>query len=80
MTRGGVLIILGMLLTMLTIIAFVILLIPDYTIDAQIKETESGVVYKLFYIDGMPCIYVTEGAGNAKTGGPSCDWSRWHGE
>lgn len=35
------------------------------------------VTYDLFYIKEMPCVYVEVGSGYAKTGGPSCDWSKW---
>lgn len=43
------------------------------------RTTEAGVSYRIFYIEEMPCVYVEQGYGNAKTGGPSCDWSKWKG-
>lgn len=46
-------------------------------IPGQIISSEAGVEYKEFMIKGMPCVYVTEGVGNDKTGGPTCDWSKW---
>lgn len=47
------------------------------SIPAELNVSESGIEYKYFTIDGMPCIYITEGVGQSKTGGPSCDWSKW---
>ena len=80
MQRGRLIIILGLSLLFFTILTIILVLIlPDKNIPSQIRETESGISYKLFYLEGMPCIYVTEGVGNAKTGGPSCDWSKWQG-
>jgi hypothetical protein len=48
---------------------------PD--IPGKVETTETGIDYKEFTINGMPCIYVTQGIGNTRTGGPTCDWSKW---
>ena len=80
MTRGQLISILGLGLLFIVIVALALLLIlDDNDISGEVRETESGVSYKVFYIEGMPCVYVTEGVGNDKTGGPSCDWSKWQG-
>lgn len=62
------------------IVASVILAIMSPSIPSQTQTTENGVQYRMFEIEGMPCVYVTEGVSNAKTGGPSCDWSKWRGK
>jgi hypothetical protein len=45
----------------------------------QKRTSNSGVNYYYFEVEGMPCIYVTEGLADNATGGPSCDWSKWEG-
>ena len=48
-------------------------------LPGETKTTEAGIEYKYFTVDGMPCIYVTEGVGKYATGGPTCDWSKYRG-
>lgn len=53
---------------------------PNASIPGTVNTTESGIEYKQFTVNGMPCLYITEGVGNTKTGGPTCDWSKWRGQ
>jgi hypothetical protein len=61
------------------VIIALVLIFNAPTIEGETRETESGMKYELFYIEGMPCVYVRDGALNSSTGGPSCDWSKWKG-
>ncbi len=63
-----------------TLFVIILLIGACNQIPGEVRTTEKGVTYKYFTIDGMPCVYVTEGVDQNKTGGPSCDWSKWKGE
>lgn len=42
-------------------------------------ETESGLEYGKFTIEGMPCVFYKEGSGNNQRGGLTCNWEMWNG-
>jgi len=51
---------------------------PDDMKDVR-KMTKEGIVYELFYIEGMPCVRVGRSDGDGVWGydGVTCDWSKW---
>ena len=45
-------------------------------INADVNATNHDVFYRVFYIEGMPCMRI----GNTTTfNGVTCDWSKWKG-
>ena len=64
-----------------TLTVILILFAACNQIPGEVKTTETGLTYKSFTIEGMPCVYVKEDASHDwATGGPSCDWSKWKGD
>jgi hypothetical protein len=51
-------------------------------LDAVREQTNEGIIYETFYIEGMPCMRV--GRGNKSHAweydGVTCDWSKWRGK
>ena len=64
-------------------VAFLLQLFHIRTNPTPIQETTSigntAIDYKFFYIDNMPCVFVTLGD-NINVSGISCDWSQFDGE
>lgn len=71
--------ILGIIGVIIVIVIFASQCQSNPELDTIPQTTETGIEYKYFTINGMPCVYVEQGIGQSKTGGPDCDWSKWKG-
>lgn len=74
----GALIAVGIALVFFFLVVFVVQASLPHPSDFGRAEQESGAPeYSVFYIEGMPCVWVEHTGDMA---GLSCDWSRWSGE